>query len=77
MLCHDRQFLLFRCVRVWAELLWVARYYKFEQAYRVRIVKNECIVSMLECTLHFLNVIGTAADVNLRVLRILDAEAIA
>ena len=62
---------------MWAKLFWVARDYQLEQAYRVCIVEDKSVISMLEGALHFLNVISAAPDVDFRVLRILHAKTIA
>ena len=64
------------CVR-WSQIVRVARNYELKQADGVCIVKNQCIVGMLEGTLHSLNVIRAATNVNLGVLRVLDRESVA
>ena len=56
----------------WSQLFWVTSDYQLQQAHRVRIIKDQCVVGVLEGALYFLDVIGTTADINLGVLWILN-----
>ena len=61
---------------MWAQFLGIARNDQLEQADRVCIVKDECVIRMLERPLHLFNVVSASADINLWVLWVLDTKSI-
>ncbi len=59
-----------------SQLVRVAGNNQFEQTHRVGIIEDQCVVGVLECSLHLFDIVGTSPYVYFWVLRIFNAESV-
>ena len=57
------------------QLCWITSYQQLEKTCGARIVEHKSVIRVLECPLHFLDIVRTAPYVDFWVLRVLHAKS--